>query len=221
MPNRGRGPNSTSAAEPAPAEDLDETFEFALYEAMYQASTVAAAGAAEPFAPKPIDREPQTTSVIRTRKAPARPSATALPQPTAQDQAAHGVSFLSTSSSSTLSASTISSLPSGQVAPSWHGSVETVAAPPPVALPPATYPSESAYTRVPVSFVDPPAVEPWPSQPELPMGANVQYGPFATPQWQTDALVAALRSPDKVPRPLDSPLLRLDLPVEQYELIQI
>lgn len=51
------------------------------------------------------------------------------------------------------------------------------------------------------------------------MGADVQYGPFTSPPWQQVAL--ATDEPDSIPKPLDSPLNRLNLPKEQYELIQI
>ena len=211
MPNRSRGPTSAAALQAPPVEDPDETFEFAPYEAAYETKTAAAATAEEP--------PPADAVTGRPTKAPARPSLAVLPGPAVQSEGAQGESFLSTSSSSTLP-STISTISSGPVTPSWINPFEAASFPAESFLP------ESAYTRAPVHFVDPlPVVPPLneglPSQTALPMGANVQYGPFATPQWQTDALVAALRSPAKVPRPLNSPLLRLDLPVEQYELIQI
>lgn len=233
MPNRGRGPNSTSATalEAPSVEDPNEKFEFAPYERLYHAKASVPATGEDPAPHKASVREAKAASTSRTKSAPARPSAAVVQRPAAQDEPAQAVSFLSTNSDSTLPGSTISTISSGPATPLWPDSAEAAA---PVAL---DFSPESAYTRAPISFVNPlPAVssarvdpqttasipsEPWHPQIELPLGLDVQYGPFATPQWQTDALVAALRSPARVPRPLDSPLLRLDLPKEQYELIQI
>lgn len=227
MPNRGRK-TAAAAGSRASADADDEVFRFEPYRARHEKGAGAAgSGRRAPSEDSPPANGSGEAAAGYMPAPPARPSATVLQMvsSSASGGGGGGGSFssagaISSRSNSTMFASASSSAPSP---PSTWG----------CAPPQADFSVSYAGGATAVPYCEELALAPvqeesWAAAPGpssassaaalLPMGADVQYGPFQSPPWQQEALLQAHAD---IPRPFDSPLLRLNLPREQFELIQI